>query len=112
MFNFSMILYYVTQLVQKYNYNIFMIFTLFTLTLHGRLPVSPLIPCSIKFAQRGFPEFSAFVERIPRAVTLLGEDWKNKSRWLESGVCELERISDGNWSPETDSSTHSTVSVM
>jgi hypothetical protein len=48
-----MILYYFTQFVHKYHYSIFMIF-LFTLTFHGRVPVSPLIPYNSKFAQRGF----------------------------------------------------------
>jgi hypothetical protein len=43
-----------------------MIFSLFTLTFHGRVPVSPLIPYNIKFVQRGFTERAAFEERIPR----------------------------------------------
>jgi hypothetical protein len=42
-------------------------FCLFTLTFHGRVPVSPLIPYSTKFIQRGFTERAGFEERIPRA---------------------------------------------
>jgi hypothetical protein len=42
-----------------------MIFYLSTMTYHGRAPVLPLIPYSIKFIQRGFTERAAFEERIP-----------------------------------------------
>lgn len=36
------------------------------MTLNVRVPVSPLIPQNIRFAQRGFTDRAAFEERIHR----------------------------------------------
>jgi hypothetical protein len=43
-----------------------MILMFFSFTFHGRVSVTPLIPCNIKFVQRGFIERAAFEERISR----------------------------------------------
>jgi hypothetical protein len=42
----------------------FMIFCYFTLTFHGRVPVSPLFPYNTNFVQRRFTERAAFEKRI------------------------------------------------
>jgi hypothetical protein len=49
----------------KNHSNTFMIFCLFILTFHGRVPVSLLTPHNIKFVHRGFTESVASVERLP-----------------------------------------------
>jgi hypothetical protein len=41
-------------------------FCLFTLTFLGHVPVSSLIPYTIKFVESGFTEPAAFEKRIPR----------------------------------------------
>jgi hypothetical protein len=61
-----MILLLQSLFINKYHYITFIIFCLFTLTFHGRFPVSPLIPYNIKFVQRGFTERAAFEEHTPR----------------------------------------------
>jgi hypothetical protein len=43
-----------------------MILMFFSFTFHGRVPVTPLIPCNIKFIQSGFVERAAFEKRISR----------------------------------------------
>jgi hypothetical protein len=43
-----------------------MIFCLFALTFHCRVPLSSLIQYNIKFVQRGFTVRAALEERIPR----------------------------------------------
>jgi hypothetical protein len=64
MFNFPIILFKLSSLfVNKYYYSA----SSFTLTFHGRLLLSPLIPCNVKFAQLAFIEGAAFEERVHRA---------------------------------------------
>jgi hypothetical protein len=42
--------------INKYHYSAYIIFCLFTFTLRGRIPVSPINTYIIKFVQRGFTE--------------------------------------------------------
>jgi hypothetical protein len=65
MLNFSMIIILPSIFINKYHYSICMIFCLFTLTLQGFVPMSPLIPYKVKSIQLGFIECAAFEECIP-----------------------------------------------